>query len=353
MRLFCTQYLLTLKQRLKSPSYLLMCLFLAAVVSFAAWMVPKETPSPLEVGVCLEDSELGGKFVRLLTREDSELSVTCYPAQQLEEMRQAVRQGQLIAGYALAEDFDEKLLSLENEALVRCYTGAEPSSASAANEVVASVLMELRSPILAAGFLTRQGQAGPQTLADSTRLVEDILANGALIQPVVLTDTPASTQTATVFPTLYALLLSLCFVSALSPVLFIPRSEGVRLKLAGLISGHPAILALATACGRVSTDLALFLCCDAAMTFFAGENPFPLAGRLLCAAGMALLCWALSLVFGKTERLRRIAVYLLPVWILFNLLYSGALIDPARLGAAGLLRWLCPVWYLLKIAALG
>ena len=59
------------------------------------------------------------------------------------------------------------------------------------------------------------------------------------------------------------------------------------------------------------------------------------------------------MVFGKTERLRRIAVYLLPVWILFNLLYSGALIDPARLGAAGLLRWLCPVWYLLKIAALG
>ena len=68
---------------------------------------------------------------------------------------------------------------------------------------------------------------------------------------------------------------------------------------------------------------------------------------LVALAALAALCY---LVASAARRFHRVLAVLLPLWCFVNVLFSGALIDPARLPyGLGVLRFFSPAWYGLRL----
>lgn len=344
MKYFLSCVRFTLGQRLGSLRYWLFLLLLPALVICVESSLPQMNgAAPVCVGVVLPESGAEEMWQLLRSRNDSILEFISTDEASLERN---IAAGQWDCGLILAEDFEQKAMSLDTDRLFTLLIGPGSAVYPLVKESVSACMAQLIGPeiareyLLDSGILTGSpdGELLGQALAESDRV---------LVVMSTVDGQPLPAPELAVRGTKGILRWLIC-VSILVRMLFGAADLGKWIDSPGLKRTQPLRSVLWSMAARGTADgLLLFLSASAAMLLL-GEG---LPG---CAAvlGYTVFWLMVSLLLAQFPALTTALHVCIPFAVVISLLLSSVLMDISLMipMLSSVSRWL-PVRMYLRICA--
>ena len=354
MQFFTTYFSLSLKRRLHNVSYLITSLFFLLLMTLIAWMIPLDDGPSASVGISYDTSQIAAVKTVSLLDENSSFHLVLYPPEQLDQMKGDILAGNLIKGYVLDSEFDQKISTGDIVGLVETYVGEGSVATLIIDEMIASAIVEVSAPYTAINYVNKKFDGGLSPSSDMTDYIEQVLADGPLISMDISggdSTLPEDAQdNMELFPMLYAILITLFILSAVFGCLMESRTQTIGTKVMIARSNRPFSIYCAPLFAYLLTDIAVLIACDMMIGLFLPTNPYMFSTRLLVVVILALFTTCFVLFLRQFKKWHAVITVLIPIFVMQNLFFSGAILNPVSLGTPlSLLRFISPSWYLLQL----
>ncbi len=341
MRYFATLLFVQLKSALRSAAFYVSTAFFLAVMLLLAAVLPENNGVNLQIGVTASGDIASAAADALLG--NAGFTVTRYMDD--DALRRDVRAGALHCGYRLDDQMEPPVtVYLTDASYMRPLT----------DEIVLAAYMDARAPGMAKAFLEDNGIDGSNAAFtyERLRVSEPPLSlelrtrgEGAPIE--ALADSGVQ-------PLLYAVLITVFFGMAVLSALLEGEGRAAAYRQLAVFSGHRIVTAFAPALAGVMINLAVLLAADGLMhALFLKDGAYNGRARVLAFCALSILTAVISPLMSRLRRWTGIVIALLPLFLLTCVVCSGAIVDPVLLPAGlGVLRFLSPAWYCLRLMAI-
>lgn len=321
-------FLTSLKLRLGKLTWWLPLVLLPLLVLTAAGLLPpKDVSAPVTVGVALP--ETGGEAFRQRLEPRSGTVLTFVFADR-NTIERKVMAGRWDCGLILAEDFEEKLDSLDTDRLFTLLVGPGSTVYPLVQETVFACVAELLSPAMAKEYLEETGIGGGDhflPLSPEERVVVSMTtASGKPLDVVELAD---SSITAVLRWLVSATLLVWLLLTAADLGRWLDSPAVKRLRPL-----RPATVLLLP---RAMVDTIPALCGGCLALLLLGDG----WDGCLSVLAFGLFLSALALLAARCPSLRSALPILMPFLPVVSLLLSPTLVDLSLLypPLSGIIRW--------------
>lgn len=354
MQFFNTYFLLSLKRRLRNVSYLVTSLFFLVLMTFIAWVIPLDDEPSAIIGISYPDTQVSAQKIVSLLHENSSFQLIFYSLEEVDQMKRDILAGTLIKGYVLDAEIDTRLATGDTEGLVKTYVSEGSSATLIADEMVAAAILEISAPYTATNYVLERFEDGVEASDDMTDYIENLLSDG----PLIAMDIDGghselsiqSLKEITLFPVLYSILITLFILSAIMGCLMESKSQTVGAQIMLARTNRPISVYGAPLLACLLTDFVVLIACDMMIGVFLPVNPYAPITRLLVVVILAVFTTLLLLLLRRLRRWHTVITVFIPILVMQNLFFSGAILNPVMLGTPlSLLRFFSPGWYLLQL----
>lgn len=340
MRYFWLLYRLRLKAALRSATMITCAAFLLLTLTFAA-LLPQGTPASLSIGV-LPRGGIGADTAGIL-KQNGDYTVLLYD--DAAAMRRDVLSGFLHCGYTVADEW-------MSDIPVTVYYTDGSYLRPLLDQLVLSAYFEAKLPRMTQEYLDGNGYGEADALALLEKQRREARTMEVELRTVGRETPPEDSPSKSMQPLLYAALSSLFLALAAVDALLAPASLAKAENQLRVMSGRRLASAAAPILARITVYLAVLAAADALLFQIWGSMYYPLEARAAGLGFLALAGAALGLAAARLRRWSAVLTVLLPPWILLSVFCSGALTDPALFPMGlGVLRFLSPAWYVLRLMA--
>ena len=336
MRYALLLFWLRLKAGARSSFFLLNLVLLCCLAALFGWLMPERPSLSLSVGLLAQSGAVPDTVTQKLLKNEDYQFIQFYEEA---ELQRSVINGELHCAYRITDDERQP---------VTLWRTQGSYLVPAVNEVVLAAYLEATTPELTKRVLLGLGVPPPEDMnAYLTRLRETM--------PLMTIELSGSGGSGWVeqlgqsgvqmvfYAVLGAAFTAMVLLSALlrgrEQPLLTPRGRRVEAAICPLAAD--AVLGL----------LAL-LAADAVASAFYAAPPYPLSARFAGFAVLALLATVLSTLLLPLSRHPAFCLLALPLLAVAWVALSGAVVEPRLLpGGLGMLRFLSPPWYCLRVMA--
>lgn len=344
MHQFLRFLILFLKYRLKIAAFWVSGGVLLLLFGSFALLCPVARPASAQIGLMYDpvDSALQAACAPLL--ESETLRFVHYPPESLLKMQRDVRTGVLHCAYHIDQNAAPPVTVYEND-------GAFLTPV--ADELVFAAWFETQLPQITLATAERLNINDHRLILSEMRRLQ---AENLPLEPALTLNaavTPKVSDGISFSPLLYAALIPLFLLCVIFSTLLSPRNEQELTALLRLRCPAPRLPAAAATLAQALLFAALPALCELLLLLLRIETGYSLTARLVL---IVVLTLAAMLIAPMVLHLRPSPALLLAavLWAGVSVIFSGAVISPEALGRFGMLKYLSPSWYLLRLmTALG
>lgn len=340
MRYFWTLLRLELKANLRSAAFAATALFFIGLACLLSAVLPQSPAVSMRIGV-LADGVLAQKTAEVLSANDDYEFVLYESHAALER---GVLSGELHCGYALSD-------SSKPFALVLLTDGSYMHTLT--DEIVLAAYMETKAPQMAQEYLEQAGLNAADAQRDFERLRTETTPMRLEIKNVGQAGTGTGGASSTMRPLAYAVLASVFVSASLLGALLTGKDKLNAQRHLAVFSGHSLVTVCAPVLAVTLLNLAVLSVADAVLSL-SGVGGYPALNRIAAFALLGVFTAVFTAAVTRIKRWTAFLPVLIPPALLVSVLCSGAILDPSHLPfGLGLLRFLSPAWYFLRILGIS
>lgn len=340
MRQFLRLLILFLKYRLKIAAFWVSAGVLLLLFGSFALLCPAARPASAQIGLMYDpiDSALQSACAPLLGSDT--LRFVYYPPESFSKMQRDVRTGALHCAYRINQNASSPPITV--------YENDGAFLTPVTDELIFAAWFETQLPQVTLAVAERLNVTDRQLILTEMRRLQ---AENIPLEPALTFNavTPkASDDGMSLSPLLYAVLVPLFLLCVIFSALLSPGHERELTALLQLRCPLPNLPATAAALAQALLFAALPALCELLLLLLRIETGYSLTARLALIAVLAL---AAMLMAPVVSHLRPSPALLLAavLWAAVSVIFSGAVISPEALGRFGMLKYLSPPWYLLRL----
>ncbi len=337
MRCFCTICGLRIKSLLHTTAFLLPAAVFLLLIGIFGVILPQNSGSSMKVGLVAQ-GELAQQLAEKL-QENTDYTMLLFetPAQ----LERQVLNGTLHCGYLLSEDLPFYVYQTDASYMHPLV-----------DELVLSTYFQIQMPQIAADYLEQGGFDATHAAEHYVQLAQTAPPMQILLHTVG-TESLQELEERSLQPLFYAVLCTLFLGMVWIQQLLTDSNELRLFQLMKTTGNHPILCHVAPLMADAICYLVLLFLAEAIASTMLGDG-YSLAAKMLgflLLTGLGLL---LMLIFSYLRRWKGFAVWLLPLVLLSNVLFSGAILNPSLLPAGiSVLRFVAPAWYFLQLLTNG
>ncbi len=330
---------LFLKNQLKSGAFWASLTVLLLLFGSFALLCPQSQPASAKIGLMYgpDDNALQAACAPLLGSDT--LHFVYYPPEGLPAMQQDVRAGALHCAYRITKGAHPPITVYENE-------GAFLTPVT--DELVFAAWFETQLPQITLSTAQRLGLYDQQRILTEMQRLQ---ARRIVLEPILTLNAaaaPSASDAISLTPLFYAVLIPLFLLCCAFSALLSPGHEQELVALLKLSCPAPRIAAAAAALSQILLFAAMPTLCELLLMLLGIKTGYSLSAHFALTGLLAILATILVFMLSRV-RSSATLLFIMVLWAACSVVFSGAMISPEVFGAFGLLKYLSPQWYLLRL----